>query len=96
MKKRLRKSLNMQINRHDDGSLTKDAHDRFSKGLFLFDDTDGFQEKLYNFLSLPIKEIEELWNQKKDARSEMINKYFSTFEFGSGKRAVKIILNECF
>jgi hypothetical protein len=86
------------INRHNDHPLTKDAHISFSKGLFLFDDIDNkFYEKLYNFLSLPIDEIEKLWRKKKSDRKCMINKFFtSSCSKSSGKIASRVIFNKYF
>ena len=86
------------INRYADNPLTKDAHKAFSKGLFLFDDIDNnFHENLYNFLSLPIDEIEELWKKKKDDRNYMINQFFtSSSKKSSGKISSKIIIDRYF
>jgi len=65
--------------------------------LFLFDDTKGFHERLRIFLSLPIDEIEELWKQKKNARKEMINQFFtSSYSKNSGEVVAKMILNKYF
>ena len=85
------------INQSHNGPLTKNAHSIFSKGLFLFDDTKGFHERLYNFLSLPIAEIEKLWAQKKDAREEMVKQFFtSSLCKNSGKIASRIISDKYF
>jgi len=84
------------INRRNTSPLTENAHISFSKGLFLFDDDNkNFHDKLRNFLSLPIEDIEELWKQKKDARKEMINQFFtSSCHKGAGKVSAKFILNK--
>ena len=85
------------INQSHNGPLTKNAHSIFSKGLFLFDDTKGFHERLYNFLSLPIAEIEKLWAQKKDAREEMVKQFFtSSLSKNSGKIASRVISDKYF
>ena len=85
------------INWHDDSPLTKSAHDSFSKGLFLFDDTSDLNEKLCDFLSLSISEIEELWEEKKEARKDMVNKFFSSsYKKNAGKLAAKIIIDKYF
>jgi len=85
------------INQSHNGPLTSNAHSIFSKGLFLFDDTKGFHERLYNFLSLPIAEIEKLWAQKKDAREEMVKQFFtSSLCKNSGKIASRIISDKYF
>jgi hypothetical protein len=83
------------INQRHNGPLTESAHSSFSKGLFLFDDTKGFHERLRNFLSLPIDEIEELWRQKKNARKEMVNQFItSSYSKNAGEVAAKIILKK--
>lgn len=83
------------INRKEKNPLTSEAHVSLSKGLFVFDDDDNdFYHKLRVFLSQPISEIEKLWEEKKDAREEMIRKYFSAYLSGSGRRAAKIIMQE--
>ncbi|MBT4733247.1 hypothetical protein HOB87_14970, partial [Candidatus Woesearchaeota archaeon] len=86
------------INWHGDHPLSKDAHASFSRGLFLFDDSDhNFHKKLYNFLSLPIGEIERLWKQKKNDRKNMINQFFtSSTDKSSGKMSARIIQNSFF
>jgi len=83
------------INTENKMPLTKEAHKSLSESVFLFDDFESdFHEKLYNFLSKPIEEIEELWKNKKNYHKKTIKKYFSHYEYGSGKRAAKMILNE--
>jgi hypothetical protein len=85
------------INHKNTSPLTKSAYNSFSKGLFLFDDKKGFHEKLRNFLSLPIDEIEKLWEKKKDDRKHMINQFFtSSCNKDAGRVAAKIILNKYF
>ena len=85
------------INKRHNGPLTENAHRVFSKGLFLFDDTEGFHERLRHFLSLPIDEIEELWKQKKNARKEMVNQFFtSSYSKNSGEVVAKMIINKYF
>jgi hypothetical protein len=40
--------------------------------------------------------IERLWQEKKNAREEMVQNYFSAYKNGrAGKRAAQIILREC-
>ncbi len=86
------------IDQKKNSPLTDDAHASISKGIFVFnDDEHDFHENLREFLSQPIEEIERLWEEKKDARKEMIREYFSAYKNGgSGKRASQIILKECF
>ena len=76
--------------------LTSEAYDSFSKGIFVFNDSDqDFHRKLRSFLSQPIDKIERLWDEKKEARKNMVRNYFSTYkDGGAGKRAAKIILRE--
>jgi len=83
------------INQKENNPLTDDAYISLSKGIFVFDGDDkDFYKKLRNFLSQPINEIERLWKEKKNARKEMIENYFSAYEGGAGKRAAKILLKE--
>jgi hypothetical protein len=85
------------INQIHNGPLTKNAHSIFSKGLFLFDNTEGFHERLRNFLSLPIAEIEKLWTQKKGAREKMVKQFFtSSLCNNSGKIASGVINDKYF
>jgi hypothetical protein len=84
------------INWKNNSPLTKDAHRYFSDGLFLFDDDDDFHHNLFVFLSQPIEEIERLYDLKKDARSVMINRFFSSYPSGAGKRAATMIKKEYF
>ncbi len=85
------------IDQKNNNPMTDDAHVSLSKGIFVFDDDmHNFHKNLRNFLSKPISEIDRLWSEKKKYREKMIKNYFSTYEGGAGKRAVKIILRECF
>jgi hypothetical protein len=80
------------INWKRNSPLTSIAKKYFSKGLFLFNDEDeNFYENLRCFLSRPIDEIEELWENKKEARVEMVRRFFSEYSSGAGKRASKLI-----
>jgi|APSaa5957512535_1039671.scaffolds.fasta_scaffold12660_2 hypothetical protein len=76
------------------GQLAEDIHEDFKKGIFVFYD-DEYSE-LYKFLSCSLNKIEELWMQKELDRKVMINRYFTKFNSGSGKRAAKMILNNFF
>jgi len=52
---------------------------------------------LRNFLSLPIDEIEKLWEKKKDDRKHMINQFFtSSLSKNSGKIASRVISDKYF
>ncbi len=85
------------INQRYNGPLTESAYSIFSKGLFLFDDTKGFHERLRNFLSLPIDEIEALWKQKESARKGMVNQFFSSsYSNNAGQVAAKMMFNKYF
>ncbi len=85
------------INQSCNGPLTESAHSIFSEGLFLFDDTKGFHERLRDFLSLPIDEIEGLWKQKESARKGMVNQFFSSsYSNNAGQVAAKMMFNKYF
>ncbi len=85
------------INQKYNNPLADEAYASISKGLFVFnDDESDFHEKLKNFLSQSIEEIERLWQERKDARKEMIREYFSVFDRGAGARSAKIILENYF
>jgi len=85
------------INKNNNSPLTDDAYQALSKGLFVFDDNDKkLHEKLRYFLSKPINEIENAWENKKTDREIMIRNYFSAYNGGAGKLATQIILKECF
>ncbi len=80
------------INRKDNMPLTDEAYKDFSEGIFVFDgDQDEFAQKILDFLSKSIEEIEELWEKKKKKRSAMIKQYFSSYASNSGKRAADFI-----
>jgi hypothetical protein len=83
------------INSKNNMPLTVEARNALSKGLFLFDDDeDNFSERLRNFLSKPIDEIEHLWYQKESDRKIMIKRYFSAYENNSGKIAAEFIYDK--
>ena len=85
------------ISQKDKGPLTNDAYASMSKGIFVFNENDkNFHEKLRDFLSQPIEEIERLWIEKKSYREDMIRDYFSAYKNGAGSRASKIILRDYF
>ena len=80
---------------HD--SLSEEAYISFSNGLFLFDaNSEYFHENLREFLSKPISEIVELWDKKEVARKDMIQRFFSEYSSGAGKRGQKLITAEYF
>ena len=75
--------------------LTNGAHASLSRGIFVFDDDEyDFHEKLRDFLSKTLDEIEDLWHKKKSARKEMIKQYFCSYSSGAGARASKVIVQE--
>ena len=76
----------------DKGTFLDEAYDLFSQSLFLF--YDDQYDQLVEFLSQSIKDIENQWKEKADARNKMIKKYFSSFEKGAGKRTAQMILDE--
>jgi hypothetical protein len=83
------------INRKEKSPLTSEARTCFSKGMFVFnDDEKDFDSNLIKFLSQSISDIEYQWSKKKNYRKHMVEKYFSAYESGAGKRAAKIILKE--
>ena len=85
------------INYRDTLPLTDEAYASISKGIFMFNGDDkNFHSSLRDFLSQPIDVIERLWQEKKNAREEMVQNYFSAYKNGrAGKRAAQIILREC-
>jgi len=72
------------------GQLAENIHEDFKKGIFVF--YDDQYSKLCKLLSLPLNEIEALYERKKIHRKLMIKKYFTKFNKNSGKRAAKMIL----
>jgi hypothetical protein len=86
------------INSNSSMPLTDEAYKSISRGIFVFNaDDENFHLSLRSFLSQPIDMIEHLWQEKKNARKDMINKYFSAYKNGgSGKRAAQILLKDYF
>ena len=85
------------INCHSESPLTKNAYDQFSKGLFVFNETDDLYGKLQHFLSRPIAEIEKLGLQKENDRNALISKFFTSSQKGNaGKLASQIIIKKYF
>ncbi len=84
------------INQKDNSPLTDGAHKSLSRGIFVFDvDEQNFHQNIREFLSQSLDKIERLWQEKEDARKEMLKDYFSAYENGgAGKRAAKTILRE--
>lgn len=83
------------INARNNMPLTEDAYKDFSKGLFLFDDSEhGFYENLIKFLSQPIENIEKLWEEKKIDRSLMVQRYFNSSTLKAGRRSADMIYGE--
>jgi len=83
------------INQKYKSPLTNGAHASLSRGIFVFDDDEyDFHEKLRDFLSKTLDEIEDLWHKKKSARKEMIKQYFCSYSSGAGARASKVIVQE--
>jgi len=65
--------------------------------LFVFDDDNiEFYDKLRDFLSQPIEEIERLWEIKRVYREDMMVEFFSAYDGGAGTRAAHIILEKYF
>ena len=80
------------INWINDNQLNQEAYESFSKGIFVFNSNDEyFYEKLFKFLSLPISEIESLYENKKEARTIMIKEYFSEYNYGAGNRIANFL-----
>jgi hypothetical protein len=85
------------INWRDNAPLTDSAYVSFSEGMFLFDGDDAaFHQKLREFLSRPLDEIEAMWEEKRGARQNMIEHYFSAYPSGAGGRAAEKIYQEYF
>ena len=85
------------INWQGNAPLTKEAEMMFADAMFLFNDRDvDFHEKLCDFLSQPIEDIEIQWHAKKRAREKSIKYYFSEYQSGAGKRAADMIIKKYF
>lgn len=81
------------INAKQNLPLSDDMYTFFSEGLFVFnDDESDFIDKLRLFLSLPISEINNLWNEKKNKR-ELIHKFINSHFGDAGIRSSKLLLN---
>ena len=75
--------------------LTIEAKNSLSNAAFVFNENDDdFHNNLCKFLSKTIEEIEYLWNKKKSARKEFINKFITSYQNGAGKRASELIFNK--
>jgi hypothetical protein len=82
------------INYNNHKQFDSKTADDLSKALFMFNfDEEDFLEKIVNFLSKSIQEIEKEWNKKLSYRQKVIQKYFSEYSQGAGKRSAKIIKN---
>jgi hypothetical protein len=73
--------------------LTPDARSAFEESVFLFDRSDyGFLEDLREFLALPHKTLQSLWERKAAARRRMIAQFISDPAPAAGARAADRIL----
>ena len=66
------------------GQFKYEYESDFCNALFVFYD-DEYQ-KMINFLSQPISVIQKLWEDKSEYQKILIEKYFSKFNIGAGKR----------
>lgn len=68
--------------------LRPDVRQAFEEAVFLFDGGDqNLHDKIVQFLSKPLCEIDELWQQKAVARYQLIENSVSKGGDGAGKRA---------
>ena len=75
----------------DDMRLRDDARPAFEKGLFLFSTAQpGWEARLRAFLNRPIADIQREWQNKAEARRDLVRRYF---DMGgpAGSRAAKDI-----
>jgi hypothetical protein len=80
------------INYQSQNPLYDDVHKALAAGIFLFDDTSKtFEDELSAFLSLPLEEIDRVWNEKRSARQHAIERYFGSRGPGAGKRAANFL-----
>jgi hypothetical protein len=85
------------INTNNEAPLTQEAFESLKKSVFLFNDSDkNFHYNLRNFLSKPINEIQELWEDKEADRRKTIKDFFSAYPCGAGNRIAKMISEEYF
>lgn len=76
----------------DNGALRPEARAAFADGLFLFDwRDDDMPERLGDFLSRPLAEIEAEWRRRAEARRLLRERYFVGPGLGAGRRAAAAI-----
>jgi hypothetical protein len=64
------------------------AKEALQKAIFVFDASeDDYLDKLNQFLSQPIADIEEQWSQKAAVRKNVVNELFGCDGWGAGQRA---------
>ena len=74
--------------------LKKEAIHYFDKGLFLFSyDKQQSLESLRKLLSLPFRDINKLWKDKKSYRRELIENFVSSSQSLSHKDIIKDCIN---
>lgn len=79
----------------DQDPLDEEAYDAFDKGVFLFSAAEpDFHDQLLTFLNQPIEQIERLWEEKRDAREALMNRFISSYPRGAGARAAKEVIRE--
>ena len=81
------------INHPTHAPLREEYRQAFADSLFLFDwDDPDMHQTLRAFLSQPIKDIEQQYAAKKNARQELLDQAISGPKGNAGRRAVDIIL----
>ena len=77
----------------DQQPLKPDAREAFAAGLFLFDGgAADFTQRLREFLSRSLHDIEQEWRQKSSGRQAMLQRYFTKSDRGSGAIAARHII----
>ncbi len=76
--------------------LNPSAKEAFLRSVFVFDaNEDGFFQNLRDFLSQPVRDIEQQWRERKSNRIEMISRFISGRGPGAGQRAADLIWAQC-
>lgn len=79
----------------EDSRLFDEARSDFEQTGFYFDMLEpGFEDRLREFLSKPVEEIEALWEISAPARTQFLKKYFGSTDGHAGNRAAAILLAE--
>ena len=69
----------------------------FKKGLFVFEQNDkNFDNNIKRFLSQRIEIIEDMYLQKEKDRESLIDRFFTGYHKGAGKRTANKLFKEYF